>query len=1504
MKKRFTTLLTLLLLAIEMPLWACTLVVSSNADSGANTLRDMIACATSGDVITFAPSMANQTITLASTLEIPVGKNLTIDGLNAPNLTLSGNNAVRIFLLQSTSVNPTSLTLKNLRLINGLTTEFGGAVRSQHQGVLNIENCTFEANNAHRGGSAVFSHFEGSTTILNCTFNGNISIAENDERGSTVMLWGPNAHSVRNSNFTNNRGINGAAINGLNAALLVEDCNFTNNRTTDATFDTGQPNDFLRGYGGAIYTDRATPAPPSTATGSIILRRCNFIDNIAQADGGACNLYTDNTDNVLIENCYFNNNESRILTGGTNGGSGGAVVQMNNNQNNGFVVRNSTFSNNRAAVNAGAIRADWANTTIENCTFFNNRAQLTSLSGTSANGGALAFYSMASSTVNVTNCTFSTNYAGWVGGAIAGPASIRIKNNIFFQNTAGNGGNTWNIQQHSSNHFTDLGNNLQFPNKFTNLANDYNVSASVTIANPLLGTLGNNGGFAPTIPILAGSPAINAGAGCTPTDQRGVARVGVCDIGAFEFDTPPPPPSQTDIVSSAVFLNCGMTEAQAMAAGAATLSVGGSNYYIGTRQVSAINQNPIMLKFTGGVLDWCREDYETTGADGRGYGLFDSGTGLYAIFSTDGTQGTVAQDYRRFCTSGWLKTYTDASPGGGGGPKVAIIVKIDPATGAGLLNNGTFITARTSSNTTNSMEVTDMYLDASSNIIVRANSWFRPRKTDRTAMTQTGTGGSPHDYTVIFTPNLQTAICASAVGWDNGTGVDCLSGSVTPPPVGTPEIQVLQGTTNLNQNASYNFGTTPEGTPVTRTFIVRNVGTAPLSLGALSSIPAGFSLVGTFPSGTIAAGAQVSFQIRLNATAAGTYTGLLSFVNGDADENPFNLTLNGTVNPPATGGGGSGTGGGGGGAAPVVCTRIGDFDITPLSASVLKLEWNVENGITPIGFVLYRNNTLLTNLPATANQYLDGNLDASRRYTYRLEPICAGGTPQDKAASAYTLPPNPTTTEVLAACGEGSVILKVEGKTNWQGVYRWYENQTDTTPLFESAEGIFQTPSLSQSRFYYVSIFELGQEGERTAVEALVGAAYQARIANVATDTTAAGGLVLVSCESLITLEAELVDGATAYVWKRDGNLLGANSPTLQTRVSGKYELLVFKGNCVVTSPILEVQLNSRPQFDLIEVENKTGRGFCRQALIAIQPDSTLLGSLPLSYTWFLGDSLVSQDSILTTTQTGRYRAVVTENRYGCSAEKEVEVRILPLPESLTISASSLDFCADGRVQLGVAALPDVSYEWFLNGIKLPFNRPQIEVTEGGSYQVRASYLRTACVAWSDSVMLLQYQAPTLRILPEGTALKAEVSPALPYAWYKLNRMNNLFELLAGTENMELYQPTESGSYRIIAQYGTNCTAESRSYTFQALTTALDDTLFEALRLYPNPTQAQSTLILPEGFGKGDLSLFDTKGQILYRLAFNQEGKIEIPLQNYAVGIYFLKVQNERGARLFKVVRE
>ena len=66
----------------------------------------------------------------------------------------------------------------------------------------------------------------------------------------------------------------------------------------------------------------------------------------------------------------------------------------------------------------------------------------------------------------------------------------------------------------------------------------YAGGTNIITTDPKLGTLGNYGGSTQTIPLLAGSSAIDAGndATCPATDQRGVGRPqgAHCDIGAYE----------------------------------------------------------------------------------------------------------------------------------------------------------------------------------------------------------------------------------------------------------------------------------------------------------------------------------------------------------------------------------------------------------------------------------------------------------------------------------------------------------------------------------------------------------------------------------------------------------------------------------------------------------------------------------------------------------------------------------------------------------------------------------------------------------------------------------------------------------------------------------------------------------------------------------------------------------------------------------------------------------
>ncbi|MBE9101101.1 Calx-beta domain-containing protein [Vacuolonema iberomarrocanum] len=194
-----------------------------------------------------------------------------------------------------------------------------------------------------------------------------------------------------------------------------------------------------------------------------------------------------------------------------------------------------------------------------------------------------------------------------------------------------------------------------------------------------------------------------------------------------------------------------------------SITIGTQTLYIGTWQRSSNNQDPIIASFDSANPEnnWIRTDYEQTGADGRGYGLFWDGTSLYGVFSVDGTQGSSNEDFRdaaRDATQGWLRSY-----GRGGGAKIGVVARIDPLTGD--MQEAAHFSALLSSGNSNSLVIKDMTTNSSGNLVIRADSWFSPRNPDGSAMTQVGSGGSPHDYTIEVQSDLRRVVSTSAVGW-------------------------------------------------------------------------------------------------------------------------------------------------------------------------------------------------------------------------------------------------------------------------------------------------------------------------------------------------------------------------------------------------------------------------------------------------------------------------------------------------------------------------------------------------------------------------------------------------------------------------------------------------------------------------------------------------------------------------------------------------------------------
>ena len=216
----------------------------------------------------------------------------------------------------------------------------------------------------------------------------------------------------------------------------------------------------------------------------------------------------------------------------------GVIIQ--NNQSNAVYFQlgsdhqiiNSTIANNTAASCAGA-RADRTSLTIINSTFSGNSATRT--------GGALCVVDQATAVIR--NSTIAGNNANSAydqggGGIEIDMGTVTLGNTIVAGNTCPIGPD---IQLYSGGIQTTggnvIGNNSTVSGTFA--AGAPNGNGDKVGVSAQLMPLGNYGGQTLTRALTAASPAIDAGnsdAGTPAADQRGAARSGMVDAGAFEIN--------------------------------------------------------------------------------------------------------------------------------------------------------------------------------------------------------------------------------------------------------------------------------------------------------------------------------------------------------------------------------------------------------------------------------------------------------------------------------------------------------------------------------------------------------------------------------------------------------------------------------------------------------------------------------------------------------------------------------------------------------------------------------------------------------------------------------------------------------------------------------------------------------------------------------------------------------------------------------------------------------
>ena len=233
---------------------ACSagVTVTSAADSGAGSLRDLLGRVCSGGTVRFEPALAGQTITLTSG-PLTLGRSVTIDGADASGLTISGNRADRVVVVDAGTtatirfltlahgygwqlaggvLNNGALTLDHVTVTaNTMATDAGdfwqggGGIYNGSGATLNLVDSTVSDNTARWSGGGVYSFFNTTTTIVRSTISGNVS---NDVGGGIRSLGNM---TITNSTISGNRatGWHGGAIFHTDGNMAISSSTIANN---------------------------------------------------------------------------------------------------------------------------------------------------------------------------------------------------------------------------------------------------------------------------------------------------------------------------------------------------------------------------------------------------------------------------------------------------------------------------------------------------------------------------------------------------------------------------------------------------------------------------------------------------------------------------------------------------------------------------------------------------------------------------------------------------------------------------------------------------------------------------------------------------------------------------------------------------------------------------------------------------------------------------------------------------------------------------------------------------------------------------------------------------------------------------------------------------------------------------------------------------------------------------------------------------------------------------
>jgi hypothetical protein len=138
------------------------------------------------------------------------------------------------------------------------------------------------------------------------------------------------------------------------------------------------------------------------------------------------------------------------------------------------------------------------------------------------------------------------------------------------------------------------------------------------------------------------------------------------------------------------------------------------------------------------------------------------------------------------------------------------------------------------------------------------------------------------------------------------------------------------------------------------------------------------------------------------------------------------------------------------------------------------------------------------------------------------------------------------------------------------------------------------------------------------------------------------------------------------------------------------------------------------------------------------------------------------------------------------------------------------------------------------------------------------------------------------------------------YQWYLCDK--NGLKPIFGATNQSL-EIVSNKNYAVEISNG-QCKDTTNCYNVTGLLSSISNTQFDDVTIYPNPTYGKLKINLTQFTKNVDLVLFDNYGKVVRTIQEKNITELEMNLESLANGLYYLRISNEAGDRIYKIIKE